>query len=135
VRTLLLVDDEDDHRILTRMFLNEFGYAVVAAANAEQALALFDPKVHQLVVTDNSMPGMSGVELAGKIKQRSPTTPVLMLTGSAPTDQSCLDAVIQRPVPMQVLREAVDALLQGGDDRRKPHGPTIGRPPENPGDG
>jgi CheY-like chemotaxis protein len=111
MRTVLLVDDEDDHRMLTQLFLAEFGYSVVAARSAEEALALFDPQQHSLVVTDNSMPGMSGAEMARRIKEQSPATPVVMFTGAAPANQNCLDAVIERPAPMQRLREAVDRLL------------------------
>jgi CheY-like chemotaxis protein len=131
VRTLLLVDDEDDQRILTRMCLNELGYAVVTAASAQQALELFDPRIHELVVTDNSMPGMSGTELARRIKHRSPATPVLMLTGCAPAPEVCLDKIIQRPVLMEELRTAVGDLLK--DVTEKPRPPF--RPTESPGDG
>jgi CheY-like chemotaxis protein len=72
---------------------------------------MFDPKLHDLVLTDNSMPGMSGAEMAHVIKLRSPSTPVLMYTGRPPEDQSCLDLVIQRPTHLLKLKEAVDRLL------------------------
>ena len=61
-RTILLVDDQDGNRIMTKWFLNHFGYTVESARSAEEALAMFDPRVHDLVVTDNSMPGMTGAE-------------------------------------------------------------------------
>ena len=111
VKTILLVDDQDDCRVTTKWFLANFGYAVDSARGAEEALALFDPKVHDLIVTDNSMPGMTGAELAHIIKLRSPGTPVLMYTALPPEERSCLDAVVQRPTHLLALKEAVDRLL------------------------
>ncbi|MCX6926540.1 MAG: response regulator [Verrucomicrobia bacterium] len=92
LKTILLVDDGDDLRVTTKWFLTHFGYVVDAARNVEEALALFNPAIHDLVVTDNSMPGMTGTEMAHVIKLRSPTTPILMYTGNPPDDQSCLAA-------------------------------------------
>ncbi len=111
VKTILLVDDQDDCRVTTKWFLANFGYAVDSARGAEEALALFDPRVHDLIVTDNSMPGMTGAELAHIIKLRSPGTPVLMYTALPPEERSCLDAVVQRPTHLLALKEAVDRLL------------------------
>ena len=113
MKTILLVDDEDESRIRTKWFLTNFGYVVDSAPSAPEALALFDPKIHDVVITDNSMPGMSGVEMAHVIKLRSPSTPVLMYTGMAPDDLSCVDLVIQSPAHMLALKEGVDKLLAG----------------------
>lgn len=115
VKTILLVDDEGESRITTKWFLTNFGYVVDSASGAEEALALFDPKIHDVVVTDNSMPGMTGAEMAHVIKLRSPSTPVLMYTGLAPENLSCVDLVIQRPAHMLALKEGVDKLLAGKD--------------------
>lgn len=111
MKTILLVDDGYEIRITAKWFLSNFGYAVVPVASAEEALALFDPKIHDLVVTDNSMPGMNGAEMAHIIKLRSPSTPVLMYTGHTPEDQTCVDLVIQKPTHMLALKESVDKLL------------------------
>ena len=111
MRTILLVDDRDDCRITSKWFLTNFGYAVDAVRSAEEALALFDPNIHDVVVTDNSMPGMTGAEMAHVIKLRSPATPVLMYTGDPPEDQTCLDLVIKRPTHLLALKEAVDGLM------------------------
>jgi CheY-like chemotaxis protein len=111
LKTILLVDDEDACRVTTKWFLTNFGYAVDSARGAEEALALFDPKVHDLIVTDNNMQGMTGWEMAHIIKLRSPSTPVLMYTGHAPEDRSCLDAVVERPTHVLTLKDAVDRIL------------------------
>jgi CheY-like chemotaxis protein len=111
MKTILLVDDDCDAQLITKWFLGYVGYVVHAFSNAEEALAQFDPKIHDLVVTDNSMPRMTGAEMAHIIKLRSPSTPVLMYTGAPPADQSCMDALVQRPASLPVLKDAIDKLL------------------------
>ena len=110
-KTILLVDDSDACRITTKWFLTNFGYAVDSVHSAEEALALFNPKIHDLVITDNSMLGMTGAEMAQLIKMRSRSTPVVMYTGSAPEDRSCLDLVIERPAHILAVTEAVERIL------------------------
>jgi two-component system, cell cycle sensor histidine kinase and response regulator CckA len=113
VHSILLVDDGDDTRLMTKWFLANLGYHVDAARSAEEGLLQFDPKLYDLVVTDNSMPGMSGLEMAHVIKMRSPSTPVVMYTGRIPERHSCVDAVIQRPAHLLFLRETIERLLAG----------------------
>jgi CheY-like chemotaxis protein len=115
MRTVLLVDDDDTSRVTTKWFLSHFGYAVDSVHSGEEALALFDPKTHDVVVTDNSMPGMTGAEMAHVIKLRSPSTPVLMYTGLPPHDRSCLDVIIRKPTHLLAVKEAVDRLLDNKD--------------------
>jgi len=109
-RTILLVDDQDGNRIMTKWFLSNFGYTVESARSAEEALGMFDPQVHDLIVTDNSMPGMTGAEMSHVIKLRSPSTPVVMLSASPPSDQSCLDRVLHKPIHLMRLKEALESL-------------------------
>ena len=111
VKTVLLVDDVDESRIVAKWFLSYFGYVVDSVRSAEEALGVFDPKVHDAVLTDNSIPGMTGVEMAHILKLRSPSTPVIMHTGSPPEDRSCLDFVVQKPVHLLEIKEALDKLL------------------------
>ena len=111
LKTILVVDDRDDCRITTKFFLNNFGYTVDTAKNAVEALSLFDAKLHDLVITDNSMPGMSGQEMAHVIKMRSSSTPIIMYTGLAPENQLCLDLVILRPTHLLVVKDAVEKML------------------------
>jgi len=109
--TILLVDDNDASRVATKWFLTNFGYEVDTARSAEEGLALFDIHTHDLIITDNSMPTMSGAELAHIIKLRSGSTPVIMFSGAPPADHSCLDRVIRRPAHLLALKEAADDLL------------------------
>jgi len=125
-KTVLLVDDDDDTRLLTKIFLNNFGYEVDSANSSSEALARFDPALHDLVLTDNSMSGMTGAEMAHIIKLRSPATPVVMCTGSPPNDSSSIDLVIKKPTYLLAVKDAIDKALasritlpppQGAQDR------------------
>lgn len=98
-------------RITTKWFLANFGYRVVPTRSAEEALALFVPETHDVVVTDNDMPGLSGAELAHIIKLRSPSTPVIMYTGQPSADPSCLDRVIEKQSHLLRLKEAIDEVV------------------------
>lgn len=112
VKTVLLVDDNVDTRLLTRMFLSNFGYEVDSADGPSEALSRFNPAVHDLVLTDNSMPGMTGLEMAHIIKLRSPSTPVVMCTGNPPHDASSIDVMIKKPTHLFAIKDAVDKLLE-----------------------
>jgi CheY-like chemotaxis protein len=106
------VDDNDETRVLTKWFLDNFGYIVDSARSAQEALSRFDPKTHDVILTDNSMPGMSGQELAHVAKMRSPTTGVVMFTGHPPADRSCIDMVIGKPASLLDVKEAIDRLTR-----------------------
>ena len=95
-----------------KWFLANFDYTVIAARSAEEAASIFNPAVHELVLTDNSMPGMTGAELAHFVKTRSPSTLVLMYTGKPPEDRSDLDLFIQKPTHLLAVKEAIDQLLK-----------------------
>ena len=105
------MDDQHEARSITKLFLSNFGFVVHSFSNAEDALGSFDPAIHDLVVTNNIMTGMTGREMAHIIKMRSPRTPVLMYCGKAVADDNCLDFIVQRPASLTVLKQAVDQIL------------------------
>jgi len=112
--TILVADDNDASRLITKWFLASFDYVIESARTAEEALSRFDPARHRLVITDNCMPGMSGVEMAQAIKARSPSTPILMYSANPPEDCPFLDGVIQKPAHLLDVKDAVDRLLAAG---------------------
>jgi CheY-like chemotaxis protein len=80
----LLVDDEDIVRASTADMLEDLGYQVREASSAEVALALIrDGLRPDLIVTDHLMPGMTGVDLARTVRERTPNLPVLIVSGYA----------------------------------------------------
>jgi two-component system response regulator PilR (NtrC family) len=70
------------------ILLEREGYDVSVAASAEEALRLMDSVLFDLVLSDVNMPGLSGIELLGRIKQLSPETAVLMLTAFSAAEQA-----------------------------------------------
>lgn len=78
----LVVDDEPLVRAATAASLSELGFGVVEAESGEAALALLDSGVRpKVLVTDHLMPGLTGVELARQVQNRSPDCAVLIVSG------------------------------------------------------
>jgi CheY-like chemotaxis protein len=117
LKTVLVVDDDDDTRLLTKIFLNNFGYEVDAADSTSEALARFNPDLHDLVLTDNSMQGMTGAEMAHIIKLRSPATPVVMYTGNPPNNCPSIDILIRKPTYLLAIKDAIEKLLLTSPER------------------
>lgn len=92
--TILIAEDEPDLRELARIFLTGYGYKVLEAASAEQAIQLADtfPGRIDLLLTDVIMPRMSGRQLAENILSKRPQTKIVYMTGY--TD----DMVVQHKV-------------------------------------
>jgi len=88
-KRILFVDDEKSLALLGADLLEEFGYKVVCAFDGNEALELFQQAEDgfDLVVTDESMPGMCGIELAQQIYRNSPETPVILCSGHLLTMQ------------------------------------------------
>jgi CheY-like chemotaxis protein len=85
---VLVIDDQPLVRDLFVDFLALLGHASDVAADGHEGLARFDPLVHQAVVTDFLMPGLTGLEVAAAIRTRGCTTPIVMISGCAsPDDQ------------------------------------------------
>ena len=77
---ILIVDDEDAVRdVLYDLFSEE--HMCHSAATAEQALAFLGEQSYDAVLTDISMPGLSGLELLSRLRQEQPDTPVIVVTG------------------------------------------------------
>ena len=77
---ILVVDDDDTIRETLYELLSE-AYVCETAETAEKALARLEGDVYDVVLTDISMPGLSGVELLGHIRQRFSNTPVIIVSG------------------------------------------------------
>lgn len=78
---LLLVDDEERFLATTRILLEKRGVETLTAVNGSDALAVLDEKPVDVVILDVKMPGMDGVEVLRRIKQKHPLVEVIMLTG------------------------------------------------------
>jgi DNA-binding NtrC family response regulator len=77
---ILVVDDEPVQRGMVGGFLKKQGFEVVAADSPERALELFRQDAFDLVLTDQKMPHMSGLELLQAVHAINPETPVILIT-------------------------------------------------------
>ncbi len=119
---LLLVDDEEAIVRMEKEMLERLGYQVVSRTQSVEALAVFkaDPDAFDLILTDMTMPKMTGIGLAEQIKQINPDTPIILCTGfSDQIDQaSCnrmgIQAYVIKPVVTRVMAETIRSVLDGG---------------------
>jgi CheY-like chemotaxis protein len=79
--TALVVDDEKSVRAMLVEILSELGYRCVEAGDGEGALELLDDHAPSLGVLDLALPGMSGAELAWRIKEKRPEMPLVAVSG------------------------------------------------------
>ena len=110
---ILIVDDEPTCLAALRLVFEHLGFSVETSPNAADALSkLSSGQGVDVVMTDRLMPGMSGCELADRIKAQWPATPVVLIAGRLPliTPKS-VDSVLQKPCSMEELECVVGALV------------------------
>jgi CheY-like chemotaxis protein len=78
---VLLVEDSPEVSLITVEYLTELGHQVVAVADAELAVEQLAHRGFDAVMTDVSLPGMSGIELAKELIKRYPKLPVVIASG------------------------------------------------------
>ena len=78
---VLVIDDEPEIRGVLRAMLTSFGHTVVEAASGEEGLACCDSAGMDVILTDVSMPGMSGWDVAAECRRRFPRVPLGFVTG------------------------------------------------------
>jgi len=119
IELVLLVEDEAQIRDMVHAFLDECGYAVLVAADGEEALRMLeqcDELIH-LVITDVVMPQMNGAELAKQVRLLSPATKILYMSGytdNAIVRHGVLEpgmAFIEKPFTPALLAEKIRELL------------------------
>ncbi|HEV7869349.1 MAG TPA: ATP-binding protein, partial [Chthoniobacteraceae bacterium] len=110
---ILVVDDQEIIAELVAEYLKADGHFTATAVDSSEALAVFSHGVFDLVITDQSMPGMNGMQLAAAIKQISPEVPVILLSGfgeemlDLASNANCVDLLLGKPVCAADLRRAL----------------------------
>lgn len=112
---ILVVDDEPQIARLLRMLLEKLGYRVTDFTNSQEALALFteNPEAFDLLITDMTMPVMTGGELARKVLSIRPNMPIILCTGFSELinkEQAKalgIRAYLMKPVSVRELAQAV----------------------------
>ena len=102
-RKILIVDDVSEMRVALETTLRREDYQLVCAEDGKQALEQFEGQEFDLVLTDVRMPKLSGLELLRAVKERSPKTPVVMMTAYGTIDNA-----------VEAMKEgAFDYLIKG----------------------
>ncbi len=92
--SILLVDDDDSLRRVMEFNLTEAGHRVETAGSGEEGLRLFEKGAFDAVISDITMPGMSGMEVLAKVRERDAAVPVVMITAYG-TIESAVEAMKQ----------------------------------------
>jgi signal transduction histidine kinase/ActR/RegA family two-component response regulator len=119
IETILLVEDQDEVRQVARQALRRYGYHVIEAANAGEALLACEqhPRAIHLLLTDVVMPMMSGREIAERLLKIRPELKVLFMSGyteNAIVHHGILDsgiAYLQKPIVPETLARRVREVL------------------------
>jgi DNA-binding NtrC family response regulator len=114
---ILIVDDDQTIRdTLYDLFSEE--HLCHSAETAEQALAWLENDTYDVVLTDISMPGMSGVELLGQVRQSQPQTPVIIISGISDEGHAKgllklgAYAYLLKPFRLEEVEERVNSALK-----------------------
>jgi CheY-like chemotaxis protein len=109
---ILVVDDDEEVRVIVAEFLEDFGYSVIQAEGGSTALRLLDhnPSV-KLVITDIRMPDMSGFELADIATARQADLRIILISGYFVAKQ-VTRRFLRKPFRMRELQAAVKAELE-----------------------
>lgn len=111
---ILVVDDEPMVRAVTSKLLRLKGHTVEEVEGGPQALSLMDvAEPFDLIITDLSMPEMSGRELAAAIRERQPDLPIMLLTGDtdAQAEGADVSAVVKKPFQLDALEATIQEVL------------------------
>jgi PAS domain S-box-containing protein len=116
---VLFIDDEEPIVNMAKSVLENLGYSVVVETGGNKALEVFrsNPESFDIVITDLTMPGMTGIELAERLKSVSPEIPIILCSGSI--DESLrekakatgINGFLPKPVGVHALAEAVRRVL------------------------
>lgn len=123
---ILVVEDDNDLLQLSVNVLARSGYSVEAVKDGAAAWEAIQTKSYDLVITDNKMPRLTGVEMIEKVRGAGLPLPVIMATTYLPTHEFARkpwlepEAMLQRPCSDEDLLATVKKILQTDDTR---HGP------------
>ena len=126
---LLLVDDEADFRRAIARRLTKRGITPAEAATGEECLRLLAEQPMDVVVLDVKIPGMNGIEVLGRIKEKYPETEVILLTGHATTPDGVAGIksgafdYLTKPIELEQLvskiHQAHDKILRAAEKKRE----------------
>jgi GAF domain-containing protein/CheY-like chemotaxis protein len=115
--SVLLIDDNEAVRRVVLRMLEAFGHRVTPVGSGAEGLAAVENDGFDVVITDLGMPGMSGAEVARRVKAQTPQMPVILLTGwgEGIVEESSvplyIDAVVGKPLTAHTLQQTLANVL------------------------
>lgn len=121
---ILVIDDENNIRMMLRLALEHVGHTVDTAADGYEALEKFGPDgAHwDLALLDQRMPGLEGLEVLKQMRERQPGARIIMITAFGTIDLATeamtagATDFLRKPFTIEILRGAVTAALSGRTD-------------------
>ena len=116
---ILIVDDDPEVNEVLELMLTQMGHEVTAVTQGQEAIARLGQDTYDMVITDVFMPEVSGWEVVEAVKQKSPETPVVFITGwGAQLDReqingSGVDGIITKPFSKQAISDEIARVLKG----------------------
>ncbi len=116
--SVLVVDDDNAHRLMLATLLQDWGYRVQEASDGESAVKIIKEGPLDLVLMDVRMPGMDGIEATRRIHEYNPAVPVIIMTAysSIPSAVEALKAgaydYLTKPLDFDALRLTIDRALE-----------------------
>jgi CheY-like chemotaxis protein len=113
-RRILIIEDEEEVAEIIADMLNEFGHAAGFSTDPRDGLDRFEKETFDIVITDLSMPKITGWLVAEEIRRMNPSVPVIMLTGwGAQLDpeqvkESHVDSVLSKPINRADILNSID---------------------------
>jgi PAS domain S-box-containing protein len=121
---ILAVDDEPQVLRMCTSLLESLGYRITACANAPEALQRFclDPQAYDLLLTDLTMPVLTGEKLAAEVHRYRPNLPVVVFTGFSESlsEADCRQAGIHKVISKPILRHELAAVVRQALDTNRP---------------
>ncbi len=120
---ILYVDDDQDIRLMMMLLLEQSGYGVLTASTAAEALKVAETIPFDLYILDVVLPDSSGIDLCTQLRALYPQALILYYTGYADDPKhkdmltACGDSVLQKPVALADLQEAIAATLMRKQSR------------------
>ncbi len=126
--SILLVDDEPVIIKMLSKFLMQMGFNVISSNSSKKALKLFQQNPHQfdLVLTDQTMPHLTGCQLSQKIREIHPTIPIILMTGfdknlsSEITSQNGIQKFLIKPIERHQLSNTIQHLISNPTQPKSP---------------
>ena len=124
-KKILVVDDEESIREVMKMGLVKLGYDPVFAENGKEAFEILTREKFPLILMDIRLPGMDGIELCLRIKEKNPETVIYAFSGVVAEfefdqlEKMGFDGLLCKPVPFEVLERAIKGAFEKINKRRE----------------